>query len=149
MSGCTLGYRASTEPQGIQPSELACARRVYVGEQPHRGMPHVPGDVHTIERVKASLKRQAPEIELVDRPSDAEFVVSVMVGSAGECPNCVPQTDSQWFAVVERGGPTHQMEYSSVAPFLSLSGNVREGASAVRGLARQLVGLIRQGDCAV
>ncbi len=48
--------------------------------------------------------------------------------------------------MVERGGRAQQREYSSVGPYLLLSGRVHEGSSVTRGFVRQLKELLRRSS---
>ncbi len=147
LTGCSTGYVARTKSHGIEPTEISCARRIYVGEAGHIGMPHVPSNDVTIQRVSRYLSNLAPDIELVDDVRKADWVLSIMTFSKAACTHCDVAPESEWMAFVERGGAEHQREYSSIAPFLELSGEVREGANPAKGFVRQFVSLVRSGQC--
>jgi hypothetical protein len=142
LSGCTLGYDAHTHANGVAPEELACAQRLFIGEKPHIGMPHVTADADDVVAAKKALRRVAPAIDFVDDPSSADFVVSVLMVPEHVCTHCDNGPDTSWQAIVERGGSSHQREYSSAGPFLVLSGRVNEGSHASQGFARQLAALL-------
>jgi hypothetical protein len=146
-ASCASGYEATARPAGIEASELACARRIYVGENTHLGMPHWPRNEEIVARVVRTMRRDIPEVILVKRPEDADFVISVLLVPAIACSHCEPGPDVEWSAIVEYGGPRHRNDYGSVGAFLELHGRVAEGVSAAWGVVKQLRELIHFHTC--
>jgi hypothetical protein len=133
--------------KGVNETDLACARSVFVGEPPHIGMPHMPMDAGEIEAVRKALHRVVPELQFVERPETADLIVSVIFWPDQICTDCPDEPSVNWQAIVERGGPPHQQEYHAVGPYLSLEGHVIVGSNAVVGFAKQFRSLVRPSRC--
>lgn len=140
---CTTGYQVTNSAEGLEPRELAGAHRLYLGESAHPGMPHVTMNQRDAARAAARIAREIPDIALASSPEEAEFVISVLFVGQLSCTHCEMRPESQWAAIVERGGTAHRYEYSGIGDHLILSGSVREGASPTRGFVRQLKSLLR------
>jgi hypothetical protein len=140
---CATGYQAGHQALGVEASELAGARRLYFGERAHVGMPHVTVDPKHASRAAARVKWELPDVEIASRVEEADFVISVLFNAKAVCSHCEVGPESEWVAVVERGGAVHRDEYTVVGPFLQLSGKVREGSSVTRAFVGQLKELLR------
>lgn len=140
---CTTGYQATNRAAGLEPKDLAGARRLYIGESAHPGMPHVTMNERDAARAAARIAVDIPDVVLVSTPQDADFVISVLFNAEAVCSHCAVGPETQWQAIVERGGTAHRREYNGMGAFLELNGRVREGASATRGFVRQLKEILR------
>jgi|ERR1041385_8439458 hypothetical protein len=147
LFACTSGYEVSSRSVGIEPSDLVCVRRIYLGEDTHPGMPHMPRDEKTVARVERRIRRDIPDLIMVDRAEEADVIVSVLFAPPHACSHCDPEPDAEWMAIVEHGGTQHRQNYTTVGPFLELSGRVREGFDPTWGFVKQLRELIRNGRC--
>lgn len=100
-------------------------------------------NVHDAQRAAARIKVEIPDILFVSSPRDAEFIVSILFTANAVCTHCEVGPETQWVAVIERGGEAHEQEYQGMGTFLTLTGRVSEGASPTRGFVRQLKEMLR------
>lgn len=128
--------------------DLACARTYYLGESTHMGMPLLPMDDPSIERVSRRLTTTIPDLRRVSSIGDADIIVSVVFAPAlPTTTHAPPKPDTEWSAVIERGGPDHKTSYPGGGPFISFGGRIVVGTDAVGGFARQLAAIRTAHPC--
>jgi hypothetical protein len=133
---------------GVTMRELACAHAFYVGEPSHSGMPLVPMNPASIERVRRRLERAIPKFRAVDAIADADIVISVVFApSSPVTTHAPPKPDTEWAAVIERGGPAHKNEYAELGPYINFNGRMSRGTDAVGGFVKQLAAIRAAHPC--
>ena len=148
LCSCRTWHGDSPNEHGLTARDIACARTFYVGEPPHPGMPLLPMEPDQIRRVTAHLRRGIPDLREVKSVSAADLVISVIfVPALPICTHCDPKPDTEWSAIIEKGGPSHQAGYSGIGPFIGLNGHVVVGTNVVGAFVRQLAELHRNAPC--
>lgn len=146
---CTT-WRPVDEPieNGVTLQDVGCAQTFFVGEPAHPGMPLLPMDPLWIDRVTRRLNRDVPGLRAVGSVSEADLVVSVIfVQSLPLTTHAPPEPEMEWSVILEKGGASHQREYSGMGGHLSFSGRLVIGGDVAGGFARQLATLRASHAC--
>jgi hypothetical protein len=105
-------------------------------------------EADVIRRVGLRIRGNIPELRQVQTVSAADLVISVIfVPALPICTHCDKKPDTEWSAIIEKGGPSHQASYSALGPFIGLNGRVVVGTDVVGAFVKQLVELRRRKPC--
>jgi hypothetical protein len=148
LVACTTWRGRPPIERGLTIGDLACAKTFMVGETPHPGMPLLPMDADHTRRVSRRIRRSMPELTEVFEPSQADVIISVIfVPALPICIDCAPEQETEWSAIIEKGGPGHMHQYPSTGPYLVLQGRTIFGVDVIGAFCRQFARLRASRGC--
>jgi hypothetical protein len=140
-------WRGHVVELGLRTTDLTCPRTVMIGEPGHSGMPHIPMDQSAIVKLQRKIQHRLPEVKIVSDPASADLIISIVTSPHQVWTHRDNGADTDWVALIERGGASHSRESPGMAPFMELSGSVDWGSDVLGAFVKQLRLLFFSQDC--